>query len=134
MGMSMTESVRPKTKARRSLQVGDARKISWSLGERIRRVGFLKVIVERSGGEGRFGVSGTGRGFEEGADRRRGCSFGNRSRRSGILPDGISLGASVLVALGGILKMLMLMRGESGTSSWLPEETRIYISGGWPRT
>lgn len=110
IGVSITESVRPKTKARRSLYVGDARKISWSLGERIRLVGFLKVMADRSGDVGRVGVSGTGSGFEEGAARRRGWSLGSRSRRSGIPADGRLLGISVSVALGGILKLLMLMR------------------------
>jgi len=50
----------------------------------MRREGFWKVIVARSGGGGRLGVSGTGRGFEAGACLRRSCNLGICSRRSGM--------------------------------------------------
>ena len=110
-GVSTTESVRLKTKARRSLYVGDERKVSWSCGDRIRLVGFLKSRVERSGGEGRFGVSGTGRGLEGGACRRRGCSFGKRSFRFGIPAAALSFSMVGDSAVEGILALMLFDDG-----------------------
>ena len=69
----------------------------------MRREGFLKLKPDRSGGDGRFGVSGTGRGFEAGATFRLGCSFGSRSRRSGIAVAGDTLAFSMSAMLEGIL-------------------------------
>jgi hypothetical protein len=45
-------------------------------------------MLDSSGGGGRSGVSGTGRGFEGGGWRFLGWSFGRRSRRSGIAEAG----------------------------------------------
>lgn len=42
-----------------------------------------------SSGGGSLGVAGTGSGFEAGCGRRRGWSFGRRSRRSGIEDTGM---------------------------------------------
>ena len=72
-------------------------------------MGFLKLNVESSGGGGRFGVSGTGRGFAAGGGRRRGVSFGSRSRRSEIAPAGRSF--KVLPVLDGIIDSVVVVRG-----------------------
>lgn len=87
--------------------MGDERKVSWSCGDRIRLVGFLKSRVERSGGEGRFGVSGTGRGLERGACRRRGCSFGKRSFRFGIPVASLSFSMVGDSVAEGILALML---------------------------
>lgn len=108
-GVSTTESVRPKTKASSNLYVGELRKRSWSFGESIRLVGFWNFRVESSGGGGRFGVSGTGKGFAGGAGRRRGVSFGSRSRRSGMVPSGRSV--KLLSVLEGIIDLGVVVRG-----------------------
>jgi hypothetical protein len=113
-GVSTTESVRPKTKANRSLYVGDERNRSWSCGERIRLVGLLKLRVERSSGDGKSGVSGTGCGFAVGGCRRRGCSFGKRSRRSSIPAVDRSFPIVELSVLEGILALMVF--GEGGVA------------------
>lgn len=87
--------------------MGDERKVSWSCGDRIRLVGFLKSRVERSGGEGRFGVSGMGRGLEGGACRRRGCSFGKRSFRFGIPAASLSFSMVGDSVVEGILALML---------------------------
>ncbi len=72
------DSEREKTKERIREYVGDERKISWSWQDKMRRVGSWKIRVIMSGGGGRLGVSGTGRGFSEGAflrGTRRGSLF-----------------------------------------------------------
>lgn len=102
-GVSMTESVRPKTKAKSKSYVFDARNNSWSFGESIRLVGLWNMSVDSSGGEGNVGVSGTGRGFDGGACRRRGSSLGKRFRRSGIEAGSGSLEIVLLSVLEGIL-------------------------------
>jgi hypothetical protein len=56
-------SEREKTKDRTREYVGEARKSSWSCGDRIRRVGATKWEVGGAGGGGNGGVSGIGRGF-----------------------------------------------------------------------
>lgn len=93
-GLSTTASARPNTHACISLHVGEARKIAWSLGERILREGVRYPQLSTSpsfeedssvGGGGRAGVSGTGVGFAEGGCLRfRGSSLGIRSLRLGI--------------------------------------------------
>lgn len=59
--------------------------------------------VERTGGDGRVGVSGMGRGFEAGGCLRLGSSLGRRFRRSGMSVAG---GACVVE---GILCMVFVM-------------------------
>jgi len=106
IGVSWTEAARPKTKARRREYVGEARKRSWSAFERMRRLGFVKVNAETSGGGGRAGVSGTGSGFTGGGCRRRGWSFGRRSLRFGMLAaclSGAGGAGAVFSMLDGIL-------------------------------
>lgn len=106
IGVSWTEAARPKTKARRREYVGEARKRSWSAFERMRRLGFVKVNSETSGGGGRAGVSGTGSGFAGGGCRRRGWSFGRRSLRFGMLAACLSCAGTagaVFSILGDIL-------------------------------
>ena len=76
--LSAADSEREKTKERMREYVGEERKISWSWEDKIRRVGFWKIRLERFGGGGSFGVSGIGRGFCEGAflrGMRRGSLF-----------------------------------------------------------
>ncbi len=84
MGLSRTDSERPKMNERMRLYVGEDRKSWWSLGERILRVGMVKVRVAGSGGGGASGVSGTGTGFAGSAFFRRPSSFGMRSFRFGM--------------------------------------------------
>lgn len=69
----------------------------------MRLEGFLNVKVERSGGEGSSGVSGTGSGFDGGGCLRRACNFGKRSLRSGIAIDVMSLAVEGVVVVDGIL-------------------------------
>jgi len=69
----------------------------------MRREGFWKVIVARSGGDGRFGVSGTGRGFEAGACLRRACSLGICSRRFGTSVAGDLVCNKLLSVVEGIM-------------------------------
>jgi hypothetical protein len=93
------------------LYVGELRNSSWSFGESIRLVGFLKCNVEGSGGGGKFGVSGTGKGFAGGGCRRRGVSLGKRSRRSGIPPTGCSFRV-LLSVLEGIFEFVVSYEGD----------------------
>lgn len=76
--LSAADSEREKTKERIRECVGDERKISWSWDDKIRRVGSWKIRSDMSGGGGRLGVSGIGRGFCEGVflrGMRRGSPF-----------------------------------------------------------
>jgi len=77
--LSTADFEREKTKDRMSVYVGDERKRSWSEGWIIRRVGFVEVRVDGSGGTGRVGVSGTGRGFRGEAFFLRGMRRGSFS-------------------------------------------------------
>lgn len=82
------------------MHVGEARKISWSLGERILRDGVRYVqevsdeVVDEDdaavagGGGGKEGVSGMGVGLSWPCLRRRGSSLGIRSLRFGM-EDGV---------------------------------------------
>ncbi|KAK5624654.1 hypothetical protein RRF57_000370 [Xylaria bambusicola] len=60
MGVSPTASERPNMKETIRLYDGDERNSSWSLFDKMRRLGTWKERVEVSGGEGRDGVSGSG--------------------------------------------------------------------------
>lgn len=76
-GKSWTDSDKVNTKDWMRLQVVEERNNSWSLGERILREGVWNDKADGvSGGGGRAGVSGRGRGLEAGVRRRRGSSFG----------------------------------------------------------
>lgn len=82
IGTSRTESVMEKMKEVMRVYVGEARKSSWSFGERIRRVGCWKVMLGGTGGnEGVSGAGLVGRGVE--LVFRRGVSFGSFFDRSG---------------------------------------------------
>lgn len=62
--------------------------------------------MEISGGDGRAGVSGTGRGFGAGCCLRLGSSFGSRFRRSGISDtDGASVVDGILCVVFVVLKL-----------------------------
>ena len=79
-GTSRTLSERVKMKDVRRVYVGERRNISWSLGDRIRRVGSTNWSSLIWGGDGRAGVSGAGsEGFSAFTERlrgtRRGISF-----------------------------------------------------------
>lgn len=58
--------------------MGDAWNNSWSCDDKIRRVGSVKLRVDRSGGEGNGGVSGTGTGLFGGSRLVRGVRCGRR--------------------------------------------------------
>ena len=82
MGVLRTESETPKTKARMSVYVGDARKTSWSRGESMRRMGMTKLLSVE--GSGNAGVSGAGSvGAVADGLRARGTSFGSFCCASG---------------------------------------------------
>lgn len=60
MDRPRTESERVKMKETMRVYVGEARKSSWSCGDRIRRVGCVNFMSFSDGGEGNGGVFGAG--------------------------------------------------------------------------
>lgn len=60
MDSPRTESDRVKMKETMRVYVGEARKSSWSCGDRIRRVGWVNAMSCSDGGVGKGGVSGAG--------------------------------------------------------------------------
>lgn len=90
-----------------SLHVGEDKKISWSLFDKILRDGVLKVQLDVSGGVGKAGVSGMGVGLEVAERRFRGSSFGSRSLRFGIGDASPCDGADWIEACESILRELV---------------------------
>lgn len=84
LGVSTTDSDRPKTHAAMRSYVGEAKNKSWSLRERMRLLGILKLQPVKSGGEGSAGVRGTGVGLAGPGLLLRGSSFGILSLRLGM--------------------------------------------------
>ena len=108
IGVLRTESEMPKTKARMSVYVGDARKSSWSRGDSMRRMGIAKVGFV--GGSGSAGVSGAGSvGAVADGFRTRGISFGSFCCASG----GSRASEVVMTALFGVEGGLKMRPRES---------------------
>jgi len=94
-------SARVKTKDRMRVYVSEEVKRSRSWGDRMRRTGVVKWIVEGEGGGGRGFVAGTGSGLDVRLGRWRGVSRGSLAERSGGLVEGevfevLGAGSSVL--------------------------------------
>lgn len=90
----------------------------------MRRRGIAKssspALSEAAVGEGRDGVTGAGVGLAGGAARRRGCSFGIRSRRLGML---LAVGGGAVETAGALLGAAMTGRAcdEFGEKALLIE-------------